>query len=71
MLGDDIGAPRGGLFDLRFTAFEYGNGERGSQLAQVQVTADVAPVPVPAGLPLLLAGLGGLGLVARRKRKLA
>jgi hypothetical protein len=29
------------------------------------------PIPVPAALPLLLAGLGGLGLVARRKRKAA
>ena len=26
------------------------------------------PVPVPAGLPLLLAGLGAFGLVARRKK---
>lgn len=32
-------------------------------------SATVAPVPVPAALPLLLAGLGGLGLMARRKRK--
>jgi hypothetical protein len=32
---------------------------------------DVAPVPVPAALPLLLAGVGGLGLMARRKRKAA
>jgi opacity protein-like surface antigen len=31
----------------------------------------VAPVPVPASLPLLLAGLGALGWAARRKRKSA
>ncbi|WP_176445147.1 VPLPA-CTERM sorting domain-containing protein [Maliponia aquimaris] len=27
-----------------------------------------SPVPVPAGLPLLLAALGGLGLAARRRK---
>lgn len=30
-----------------------------------------APVPLPAGLPLVLSALGGLGLVSRRKRKSA
>ena len=29
---------------------------------------EVSEVPLPAGFPLLLAGLGGLGLMARRKR---
>lgn len=29
---------------------------------------DVAPIPVPAAAPLLLAGLGALGFAARRKR---
>jgi hypothetical protein len=28
----------------------------------------LAPIPVPAALPLLLAGLGGLALVARRRK---
>jgi opacity protein-like surface antigen len=40
----------------------------------INVTAGaliVAPVPVPASLPLLLAGLGALGWAARRKRKSA
>lgn len=31
----------------------------------------LSAVPVPAALPLLLAGVGGLGLMARRKRKAA
>lgn len=30
-------------------------------------TQGLAPVPLPAGLPLLLAALGGLGLLARRR----
>jgi hypothetical protein len=30
--------------------------------------ADVAQVPVPAALPLLLAALGGLGIAGRRRK---
>ncbi len=30
---------------------------------------EVAPVPLPAGMPLLLAGLGAFGIAAKRKRK--
>jgi hypothetical protein len=49
------------------TAFSFG----GVELASTKMTVNVAPIPVPAALPLLLAGLGGLGLAARRKRKAA
>lgn len=34
----------------------------------VRVITEVAPVPVPAALPLLLAGLGGLALMKRRRK---
>lgn len=33
------------------------------------ITREVAPVPLPAGLPLLLAGVGALGIVRRRARR--
>ena len=32
------------------------------------IDGDLAPVPLPAGMPLLLAGLGGLAFMKRRKR---
>ena len=38
--------------------------------ARINLTAEtgVAPIPLPAGLPLLLSGLLGIGLMARRKK---
>jgi hypothetical protein len=38
---------------------------------QVQNTAQPAPGPLPAALPMLLAALGGLGVMARRRRAAA
>ncbi len=40
-------------------------------IAAIAAIGSVAPVPLPAGLPLLLAGLGAFGIAARRKRKAA
>lgn len=38
---------------------------------QVRTTAEPAPIPVPAALPMLLAALGGLGFMAQRRRRAA
>lgn len=35
----------------------------------LQADAAVAPVPLPAGLPLMVAGLGGLALIRRRRQR--
>ena len=43
------------------TTFGFGN-------ANLLAGDPLAPIPVPAALPLMLLALGGLGLVARRRR---
>lgn len=53
---------------VRFTAFGSGDGDDGT-LNVTAAALTIAPVPVPASLPLLLAGIGALGFVARRKQR--
>lgn len=57
-----------GLNTLRFDAVDLGG--PGAFRATATVSADaISPVPLPAGAPLLLAGLGALGFARRAKGK--
>lgn len=67
---DDV---RSATFAFDDATFDPVNGNNLTRNAEqfYLASATVSPVPVPAAFPLLLAGLGGLGLMARRKRKAA
>ena len=56
----------GSVFDLPdgFTAFSESGFIVNNRLVGID---DVAPVPLPAGLPLLLAGIGGLAVLRKRR----
>lgn len=72
---DNVGDARGtftysgGAFDALFFRHTQNPGLLGFTITQIEATL-ATPVPLPAGLPLLLAGLGGFA-VLRRRRKLA
>jgi len=52
-----------------FAAGEYSFRLEASNGQGVAMNVNVSPVPLPAALPLLLGALGGMGFVARRRRK--
>ena len=64
-----ISAPSFTAFDP-FAAGQYSFALR-STLGEVAINVEVSPVPLPAAGWLLLSAFGGLGLVARRRRKAA
>jgi hypothetical protein len=58
------------LLDEGVNTLEFGGGN-GDFVTSVAARVRVAPIPLPAALPLLVAGIAGLGLKAQRRRKTA
>ena len=51
--------------------FDHTQNPRNIGFTVTNVTVELAPVPLPAALPMLAAALGGLGLIRRTRRKSA
>ncbi len=74
---DSLSGPAAGLFGDTATAifsfdpdFADGSGDEFRFLLSgvgVDIVSDIAPIPLPASLPLLLAGLGGIALLRARR----
>lgn len=71
-IGDMLTLPNGDTIALELTGFSGGvnfsSPEGGNNSAPLFGQFVITPVPVPASLPLLLAGFGGLALLKRRKK---
>jgi hypothetical protein len=52
---------------LRLFMWDKNNWDNSGDIVASVSTSDIVPVPLPAGAPLLLAGVAGLALLRRRK----
>jgi hypothetical protein len=70
LFGDLTGTAATTFGDFAFVLFSYSADDALDGVyspVSVDVTADVAPIPLPASLPLLLAGIGGLAFLPRNR----